>query len=257
MSKFIYNYKKDPVDQRDFKFSLKFNTVNSNLLPSSVDLRKSNMLPPVLDQFELGSCVSNATSNALRYLLKRDLKKEFQPSRLFMYYFSRENVNEDSGCSIRDCMKSLAKYGCCSENLWPYKIKDFTKMPTEECKKAGLTHTKYFKYMSVNQNLRSIKNALAQGFPIIFGISVYESFENNLTLGKISIPNTSSENCLGGHAILLVGYDDISRLFTFMNSYGVGTLDNPIGDHGFFTIPYDYVLDSDLSTDFWICTGFQ
>lgn len=251
-TRFIYNHKKDAVDQRDFKFNLKFNTVNSNLLPSNVDLRKSNMLPPVLDQFGLGSCVSNATSNALRYLLKRDVKKDFAPSRLFMYYFSRENVNEDSGCSIRDCMKAISKYGCCSENLWPYKIKDFAKMPTDECKKAALTHTKYFKYMSVNQNLGSIKNALSQGFPIIFGISIYDSFEINMSSGNIPIPNTSSENCLGGHAILLVAYDDISRLFTFMNSYG-----SDVGDHGFFKIPYDYVLNKDLAADFWICTGFQ
>ena len=262
MSKFIYNYKKDHVDNRDFKFHLNFNTINSNLLPNSVDLRRSNCVPPALDQFCLGSCVSNATSNALRYLLKLDHKKDFQPSRLFIYYFTRllqDTVNEDSGCSIRECMKSLATYGCCSENLWPYKIKDFTKMPTEECKKAGLSHTKSFKYMSVNQNLISIKNALAQGFPIIFGISIYDSFENESVIktGNVPIPNVSSENCLGGHAILLVAYNDISRTFTFLNSWGLGTIDNPIGDKGFFTIPYDYVLNSDLASDFWICTGFE
>jgi C1A family cysteine protease len=154
-------------------------------------------------------------------------------------------------------MKAISLNGCCSENLWPYKIQDFTKIPTTECKKAGLTHTKSFKYMSVNQNLGSIKNALAQGFPIIFGISVYDSFENNLVSGNIPIPNTLSENFLGGHAILLVAYNDVSRLFTFMNSYGLGTVDNPIGDKGFFTIPYDYVLNKDLSSDFWICTGFE
>ena len=258
----VYNYKKDPVDTRDFKFHLKFNTVDTKILPNSVDLRRGNLLPPAFDQLSLGSCASNATSNALRFLLKRDKKREFIPSRLFIYYFSRllqNTINEDSGCSIRECMKAIATYGCCSENLWPYKINDFTKIPPEQCKKAGLTHTKNFKYMSVNQNLKSIKNALAQGFPIIFGISIYESFdtENVLKSGKVPLPNISVENSLGGHAILLVAYDDVTRIFTFLNSWGVGTLDNPIGDKGFFTIPYDYVLNPNLASDFWICTGFS
>lgn len=256
MSTRVYNYKKDPVDTRDFKFHLKFNITDTKILPSSVDLRRGNLLPPAFDQGILGSCVSNATSNALRYLLKRNKKREFIPSRLFIYYFSRllqNTVNEDSGSSIRECMKAIAMYGCCSENLWPYKIKDFTKNPTEQCLKAGLTHTKNFKYVSVNQNLKSIKNALAQGYPIIFGISIYESFESeNVTKsGKVPLPKTSSEECLGGHAILLVAYDDVTRIFTFLNSWG------NVADKGFFTIPYDYVLNPNLASDFWICTGFD
>ena len=255
MSKYIYNHIKDPVDTRDKLFHLNFAITTTDKLPNSVDLRRSGLLPPVLDQQSLGSCTANATSNALRFLLKKNNNKDFQPSRLFIYYFTRfleNSVDEDAGCIIRNVMKAVSKFGACSENLWGYKVDRFKIKPDEQCQKAGLTHTKSFKYMSVKQNLTAIKNALAQGFPIVFGISVYESFESQVVMksGNVCMPKKTEEN-LGGHCILLVAYDDTSKLFTFMNSWGT-----KVGQNGYFTIPYSYVLDKNLASDFWICTGF-
>ena len=255
MPKYIYNHQKDTKDERDFKFHLHNSLTQVDKLPSSVDLRRG-WLPDVLDQSSLGSCTANATSNALRFLLKKENKVDYQPSRLFIYYFTRlieGTVNEDSGCLIRDVMKSVGQYGACSEHLLPYNIDQYTIEPNVQCQKAGSQHIKNFKYMSVDQNLISIKNALAQGYPIIFGVSVYDSFESESSIktGNIPIPDTTKEQNLGGHCILLIAYDDYGKYFTFMNSWGTD-----VGQNGFFTLPYNYVLDPNLASDFWICENY-
>jgi C1A family cysteine protease len=253
-TRYIYNHRQDPVDTRDHKFHLKVAQLTT--LPPSADLRKTGYLPKCLDQGNLGSCTANATSNALRFCLRKEKALDFQPSRLFIYYFSRliENtVSEDSGCYIRDVMKEVQTYGACSENNWGYNISQFAVHPPTTAVRAARTHISSFQYMSVNQDLNSIKNALVQGFPIIFGIQVFESLEAEAVFktGLIPMPNTTKEQCLGGHCVLMVGYDDATRRFTFQNSWG-----ESVGQNGFFTIPYDYVLNPNLASDFWTCTKF-
>ena len=55
-----------------------------------------------------------------------------------------------------------------------------------------------------------------------------------------------SERQLGGHAVMAVGYDDAEGRFIARNSWGPAW-----GVKGYFTIPYEYLLDSNLSDDFW------
>jgi len=55
-----------------------------------------------------------------------------------------------------------------------------------------------------------------------------------------------SEKLLGGHAVLVVGYDDTAKRFVVRNSWGAGWA---MG--GYFTIPYDYYTDSNLADDLW------
>jgi C1A family cysteine protease len=54
------------------------------------------------------------------------------------------------------------------------------------------------------------------------------------------------EQLLGGHAVLAVGYDDTTQHFIVRNSWGADW-----GDQGYFTIPYAYLADRNLSDDFW------
>ncbi len=144
---------------------------------SSVDLRPQ--CSPVEDQGQLGSCTANALAGALEFLLIKDKKPYADMSRLFIYYNERvveHSVNQDSGAMIRDGIKTLAKQGACTEKLLPYDIKQFTKKPTPDCYKEALNYqiTTYQRIDTVDE----MRSCLADGFPFVFGFTVYESFES-------------------------------------------------------------------------------
>jgi C1A family cysteine protease len=56
----------------------------------------------------------------------------------------------------------------------------------------------------------------------------------------------SGEKVLGGHAVLAVGYDDAEQRLLVRNSWGDGW-----GQGGYFTLPYAYLTERSLSSDFW------
>ena len=175
---------------------------------------------------------------------------------MYIYYFTREfqgSVEYDSGATIRDTMKSIQYKGACNELYWKYNIEDFTLRPSFSSQINALDHKSKFVYMSVNQNLEEIKQCIFNGFPIVFGFIVFESFENErtLTTGEISMPNYYTEYILGGHAIIIIGYSDETQRFILQNSWGIN-----YGNKGYFTMPYEYVLNPNLSFDFWCCTYF-
>jgi len=49
--------------------------------------------------------------------------------------------------------------------------------------------------------------------------------------------------------VLAIGYDDGQRRFQVPNSWG-----KKWGAKGYFTVPYTYLLDENLSDDFWKTT---
>jgi len=252
----IFNYKKQPDDDRDLYFHIESPQFNSISLPYKYDLRDDNKLPPILTQGDLGSCTANASSNALRYCLIKENENVFQPSRLYIYYFSRlieGTEDEDSGCCIRSVMKALKNYGACPEDIYPYDISKFKKRPSSKYISLGKQHIKQLKYLSINQDLDEIKNAIFQNFPIMCGIYCFETckYPENLQIGNIPNPDTENEKNLGGHCVLLISYDDDLQLFTLMNSWGTS-----VGQHGYFTISYEYILSTDLAMDFWIIQYF-
>jgi C1A family cysteine protease len=220
----------------------------SQILPPMVDLRPN--CPPVYDQGQLGSCTANAIAGAVEFdLLKEKQQGIFIPSRLFLYYNERViegTVNSDSGAQLRDGIKSVATQGDCPESLWPYDIAKFAIKPPTNCYAQALKF-KAVQYQRVLQDANQMKGCLASGFPFVLGFTVYESFESQQvsTTGHAPMP-APSEKVIGGHAVVAVGYDDSNQWFILRNSWG-----STWGLQGYFTLPYTYLLDQNLASDFW------
>lgn len=242
-----YGWKPDVPDHRDWKYSIGF--IDQLLLPKAVDLRP--IQSKVEDQGELGSCVGNATAGAIECLQIKDKVKFEDVSRLFIYYQARKmegSVNEDAGCIIRDAIKSTNSIGVCSEQLWPYNINKFADEPSLSCYTDAKEHIVTSYGRIDNTKLANIKSALYNRYPVIAGISVYESFESQAVAatGIVPMPKTT-ERLLGGHAILIVGYNNKTKRFICKNSWGPNW-----GDKGYFYIPYSYITNPNLADDFWV-----
>jgi C1A family cysteine protease len=250
-----YGWIPDLPDHRDYPFAAPAEVLAK--LPAKIDLTKK--CPDVYDQGEIGSCTANAIGGAIEFdQMKQKLPEVFIPSRLFVYYNERamENtINDDSGAMIRDGIKSVAKQGVCPETMWPYDPTPFppnphlTKKPSPRCYKEALKHTAV-EYERVPRNLWQMKGCLASGYPFVLGFTVYDSFETDAVVRTGNVPMPSpSEHVLGGHAVLAVGYEDKQNRFRMRNSWG-----EDWGINGYFTMPYAYLLDDNLSDDFWKVT---
>jgi len=241
-----YGWIPDLPDHRDHVFTAAPATVAA--LPPRTDLRSG--CPPVYDQGDLGSCTAQAIAAAVQFDQQKQGQPEtFTPSRLFIYYNERViegTVDEDAGAMLRDGIKSVSKQGAPHEALWPYAIRNFRTKPSAAVYRDGLRH-QAITYQRVPRALDQFKGCLAAGYPFVFGFSVYDSFETRAVArsGDAPMPDPF-EKLIGGHAVLAVGYDDADERFLVRNSWGAKW-----GRAGYFTMPYDYLLDGDLSDDFW------
>lgn len=227
-------------------------------LPSRVDLREKHTFI-VRDQGYIGSCVAHAVGSAIEFakairpddpsvsdFLEQDRK--FPISRLFLYYEARkpiDSVQEDSGCHIRDALRVAYNVGVPRETGWQYREEAFATEPPKRSYKSAPFH-KITSYRSVAVDNNEIRLALSLGAPVVFGVSVFDSFYRGETTGIVPMPSFSDEY-LGGHAMLIVGYDDRVMKYTVLNSWG-----ETWGDDGFAYLPYDYVGNRQLGSDYWV-----
>ncbi|MBW4584466.1 C1 family peptidase [Aetokthonos hydrillicola Thurmond2011] len=180
-----YGWIPDLPDHRDLLYAAPVRALKD--LPPKVDLRPN--CPHIYNQEDLGSCTANAIAAALEFdQMKQQLPDIFTPSRLFIYYNERKmegTVDTDSGAMIRDGIYSVGKQGACPEEptkqhsgpqgIWPYnphyQIR-FREKPPQECYDLAKQHLAIL-YRRLVRNLNQMKGCLAEGYPFVFGFSVY------------------------------------------------------------------------------------
>jgi C1A family cysteine protease len=175
--------------------------------------------------------------NAYEMMIKQKMPdKLVDLSRLFVYYNTRYlegTVDVDSGAFMRDAMKAVKKYGICTEELWPYIPSKFNVKPSSDCYiDARARNITNYRLLS---NIDHMMDALNTERPVVFGMTVYQGF---LYVDKfnpvVRIPY-STEPGIGGHAMVLVGYDKSTEMFIAKNSFG-----KDWGDDGYCYIPFEY-----------------
>jgi len=237
-----YDWIPDLPDHRD-KYFLPRRDAS---LPPSVDL--SPRCSPVEDQGNLGACTAHALAGALEFLEDKDGVPFKDVSRLMIYYNERaieQSISRDAGAEIRDGVRSLHQTGVCDEVLWPYEPENFKTRPSLAAYADAATR-KIDEYRRVI-GIDAMRACLAEGYPFAFGFTVYEGFESDAVAraGELQMPRPS-EQCLGGHAVLAVGYNDADRRVLVRNSWGRGW-----GINGYFWMPYDYIGSAKLADDAW------
>lgn len=251
---------KGDKDERDYTPETKkvkpiFDNLRSNKLPEKVDLRE--FCSPIEDQGSIGSCTAMAAVGAAEFLDNIADKVYLDKSKMFEYYNVRKEDGTlefgDCGGTIRSSIKALVDYGVCLEDTWEYKKELLNKEPDEDAYREGGQY-KALTYVSLS-SVDDIKATLNGKIPVNIGFYVFQSIYDSNS-GDIPYPSLE-EVYLGGHAVLLVGYDDNKEIknrrtgeatvgaFLIRNSWGTRW-----GELGYGWLPYDYIQDG-LADDFW------
>jgi C1A family cysteine protease len=197
-----------------------------------------------------GNCTANSISGLAEFLMMKEGHTAFVPSRLAIYYWERViegTVSTDSGASISDSIEVVSSAGCPPESEWWYNVAKFAVKPNQKVADDATQHV-VSNYSQVdNTNLQEMQSCLASGYPITIGFTVYESFESQAVAdtGIVPMPKPDEE-VLGGHAVLIVGYDNNNNWFIVRNSWS-----SDWGDNGYFYMPYAYFTNSNLASDAW------
>lgn len=237
-------WKPDVPDFRDLKY------VRPSLitLPDVVDLRKQ--CPAPYNQLNLGSCTAQAIAGVIEYReTVQRIPNPQTPSRLFIYYNERileDSVNQDSGATLRNGIKSLVRWGYCEEEYWKYDPARYRKRPPKEAYKDAVK-SRIKQYERISHSVTDMKHCLAAGNPFVFGFAVFESFDDEETVktGKMKMPLKNERMC-GAHAVTAVGFNNTQQVFIVRNSWGADW-----GDKGYFYMPYEFISNPDLADDFW------
>lgn len=260
MTNRVLNWRPALPDHRDFNFKSVFKI--GPPLPAAVTLEL--LCPPIVDQQQEGSCTANAGgSGAFDFLQMLEIREkllpseapqefvpsQFQPcSRNFIYYCERDangTTGEDSGASIRDVCKVLTGLGAPPERMCPYGVATMYEQPLHQAYVEAARH-RVKRYFALD-GLDDLRHCLADGFPFLAGLSIYDSFLGSAvaSTGIVPLPGIN-ESLQGGHALCFVGYDDTTRMFRGRNSWGTSW-----GQAGYFEIPYDYLDNSGLASEFF------
>ncbi|MCG8453026.1 MAG: C1 family peptidase [Spirochaetales bacterium] len=233
----------DPPDERDYLFS----DDEHNALPIRLDHR--NDVVRIMNQSPEAACVGHAVCAAAEFLFQRKCHLAYDFSQRFLYRKTRENDQwpgeNYEGTSTRDGLKTWKKLGICEERYWPWIPYDvrfgsshFQLVSHEDAtfSEDAMTNALQFRISSYEKCLTTldIKKALALHGVLVARSEIHTGWK---IYGTDSIRWDESCQELGGHAYVIVGYDDERSSFVVLNSWGTKW-----GNQGFASLQYN---------DFW------
>ncbi len=214
-------------------------------LPVRLDWRAmngGNYVTPVRHQKSCGACWAFAAVAALesRFLLETNqpgLTIDLSEQTLL----SCDTTGGCAGGSGNTAARYLRDRGTTTESCQPYTISDTT--PCNEACSRTYAISDYRRVLPVlypnptptpAEQIDIIKTHLAQYGPLWTSMIVYDEFYDYQS-GVYSLTG-SPGIWKGGHAVLIIGYDETEAAFIVKNSWGKGW-----GENGFFRIAYSEI----------------
>lgn len=162
------------------------------------------------DQRSIGCCTAEGTTSAMEACLHKE-GLDVQLSETWLYDKAREDegipLSEDSGCEIRDVIKTVSMRGCCLKSSWPFSDKIPSDPPPASLDAEAYIHKVEYYYACESD--RATKASLLQGFPVVVGFDVPNSMvDAEVARTGLVHHAIGNEGYAGGHCVLIVGHDD-------------------------------------------------
>jgi C1A family cysteine protease len=202
--------------------------------PSAVDWRDhdGNYVSGVRAQKKCGSCWAFAMTGALEsYVMRARRVPGVDVDLSEQVLLSCSGAGSCTGGRLNAAF--LKSTGLPVESVYPYTA-------TDGACSAAAPYWQSFSYKignwgSVPMRVSALKAALAAYGPLPTAMMVYE----DLMHYKEGVYSYTTGKRLGGHAVLLVGYNDAGQYFIVKNSWDTGW-----GENGFFRIAYSEMENS-------------
>jgi C1A family cysteine protease len=231
---------KDPVAFRHAIFD------PHGALPPSQSYEYDPRMPAVFDQGDVGSCVLNGTLALAEFVAHKRQGHAFAMSRRAAYYKALVDQGYplgDNGLNVSDGLFVLKNNGYVNESDWPYEMQlgsDFFA-PVPDALWRMDFHLG--DYVSVTDDVDSMKRALFTHGPIVIGSAWAAAWENDVAADGMLLANPDPATDQGGHCTVLVGWSDLRRAFRLRNSWNTSW-----GDVGHAWLPYAV---RDQAPHFW------
>jgi C1A family cysteine protease len=222
-------------------------TVENVEIPAAIDWRNNNgnFVTPVRNQMKCGSCWAFGMTGAFEsYVLINQLRPGENLDLAEQIMVSCSGAGSCKGGKLDGSY--IVKTGLPLETVYPYTATDGTCGAATPGWEA--TAYKADKWGTISwPDMNAMKAALVQYGPLTTSMMVYEDF----MAYKSGVYSYTTGKKLGGHAIILVGYDDAEMAFICKNSWA-----EKWGDNGYFKIAYSEVYS--FNTMFGLSTiAFQ
>jgi len=210
-------------------------------LPEKVDL--SDNMPPVGRQVHQ-DCVAWAVAYGVKsYQEKIEEKNDYvtngqlNSSAVFCpsFIYNQINNGRDGGSFFQDALNVLSQQGAAKMYAMPYDQAGYTTQPSQAQKEAAKIYKIDF-WRQVNiRDIKEVKAQLNAGYPVMIGSSIDEGFRDNGVSASVPyVWRARSGSILGGHAMVVVGYNNAYNAFKILNSWGTQW-----GNGGYCWISYD------------------
>ena len=202
-------------------------------MPSAYDARSEFIVTPAKNQGSCGSCWAFASVGALESHILKTLAETSEPDLSEQQQVSCNTAMLGCTGGSSTAIRYWENKGPEDEVIFPYTASDQT--PCYENQMLGYRVTDWH---TVPVTTEDFKTSLYIYGPSYWRFTVYSDFDTYWNYGALGQVYTSAAGATyrGGHAVLLIGWDDAKNAFLCKNSWG--ETDGPNND-GTFWIAYD------------------